>query len=99
MVEGQVVRGPRLTAILADKAIAQEHVEAREGRAPRGGDEFLERDHAGKSHLKGWAADHGVVFGDDIDAVEKYRLYSVLPRPQRQGEVAQRPKVGVEHQC
>src|ERR1700757_5304529 len=35
---------------------------------------------------------------DNIDAIEKYRLDHVLPRPQRQRKVAQRSKVRVEHQ-
>src|SRR5262245_59835565 len=35
---------------------------------------------------------------DNIDTIKKHRLDRILPRPQRQREVAQRPKIGVEHQ-
>ena len=39
-----------------------------------------------------------VVVGDDIHPLEEDGLDRVLPRPQRQRKVAQRPKVCVEHQ-
>ena len=35
---------------------------------------------------------------DNIDTIEKYRLDRVLPRPQGQRKIAQRPKIGVEYQ-
>ena len=35
---------------------------------------------------------------DDIDAVEEYRLDRVLPRPERQRVITQRPEIRVQHQ-
>src|SRR6266849_3940831 len=79
-------------------AVAQENVESREGRTPRRRNVFLERDDAGQPHLEGGAAHDAVVKRDDVDPVEAYRLDRLLPRPQRQGEVAQRTEIRVEHQ-
>ena len=39
-----------------------------------------------------------VVIGDDVHALEEDRLDRVLPGPQRQRVIAQRPKIRVEHQ-
>ena len=49
MVKGQIRRGIATAAILTFKMIAQKDIEAREGRAPRGGDKLLERNHAGQA--------------------------------------------------
>ena len=45
---------------------------------------------------KGRAADGAIVIGDDVHAVEKHRLDRILPGPERQRIIAQRPKIGVE---
>src|SRR5216684_7378859 len=97
MVEGQLVRGARAAAILAGEAVAQEHVEPGEGRVARRLHIFLEGDDARQAHLARGAAHIGVVMVDDVDALEKHRLYRVLPRPQRQREIAERTKIRVEH--
>ena len=39
-----------------------------------------------------------VILRDHIDTIEKYRLDRVLPGPDRQGEIVQWPKIGIEHQ-
>src|SRR6266853_1062010 len=98
VIERQIVGREVVAAILADEAVAQEHVESREGRTPRRRNVFLERDDAGQPHLEGGAAHDAVVKRDDVDPVEAYRLDRLLPRPQRQGEVAQRTEIRVEHQ-
>jgi hypothetical protein len=85
MIEGEVVVG---AAILAGKAIAQEYVEAREGRMGRGFDEGLERDHAWQLHFEGRRSHRAVVIRNDIHTLEKHRLDRVLPGPQRQRVVA-----------
>ncbi len=95
VVEGEVVAR---AAILAGEAVAQEHVEAGEGRLRRGLHEGLERDHARQLHLEARAVHRAVVLGDDVHPLEEHRLDGVLPRPQRQRIVAERPEVGVEHQ-
>src|SRR5690348_11089923 len=71
MVEGQIMRWEVVAAILADEAVAQEHVEAREGRAPRRRNVFLERDDAGQPHLEGWAAHDAVVMRSEERRVGK----------------------------
>src|SRR5262245_53652215 len=95
MVKGQIVP---VTAILADKAVAEEHVEAGEGGVGGGLNEGFERDHARQFHLEGRAVHGAVVIGDDINPLEKDRFYCVLPGPQRERVIAQRPKISVEHQ-
>ena len=92
------VRSSRVAAILAGEAVAQEDVEPREGRMGRWLHEGLERDHARQLHLEGRAVHRAVVIGDDVHAFEEHRLDRVLPGPQRQRIIAQRPKVRVEHQ-
>jgi hypothetical protein len=42
--------------------------------------------------------DRVVVMLDDVDAVEEHRLDRVLPRPQRERIVTQRPEVRIEDQ-
>src|SRR4051794_4406150 len=98
MSEGQIVRRVRPAAILAGEAVAQDHVEPGEGRVARRLDIVLQRDDAGQPHLERWAAHIRVVMIDDVDAVEKHRLDRVLPRPERQWEIAERTKIRVEHQ-
>src|SRR5436853_5388890 len=92
VVEGELVRGARAAAILAAEAVAQEHVEPGEGRVARRLDIFLEGNDARQAHLEGGAADIGIVMVDDIDPLEEHRLDRVLPRPERQWEIAERPK-------
>src|SRR5439155_9984591 len=98
MVEGQVVRGVWLAAILAGEAVAQKYVEPGKCRMPGRRHVFLQRDDTRQLHFQRRAAYADVVMVDDVDAIEKHRLDRVLPRPQRQREIAQRPKVGVENQ-
>src|SRR6185503_6999690 len=47
---------------------------------------------------EGGAAHCAVVVFDDVDAVEEHRLDRVLPRPERQRIVTQRPEVRIQHQ-
>ena len=96
MIEGQVLI---VAAVLASEFVAQEHVELGEGGIERGPDVSLERDHARQLHLEGRGADGAIVFGNDIDAVEEDGLHRVLPAPQRERIVGQRPEIGVQHQC
>ena len=58
----------------------------------------LQRHHARQLHLEARAAHRAVVIGDDVDAIEEHRLDRVLPRPQRQRVITQRPEVRVQHQ-
>ena len=88
MVEGEVLA---LAAILAGEAVAQEHVEPGEGGKAGRLDIALERHDRGQPHLEGRAAHQRVVFREDVDAVEEHRLDRVLPAPDRQRIVAQRP--------
>ena len=94
MVEGQVaVR----SAILAGEAVAQEQVEAGEGRELRRLHELLERDDRGQLDLGGRAAHLAFVMGDDIHPVEEHGLHGGLPRPDRQRIIGQRRIIGVQH--
>ena len=81
VIEGQLVRGVGLAAILAGKAIAQEDVEAGERRVAGGGHVFLQRNDARQLHLQRGAAHADIVMIDDVDAVEEHRLDRVLPGP------------------
>src|SRR5690348_7532104 len=95
MIEGQVfVR----TAILALEPVAQEKVEPREGRIARGADISLEGDDGGNAHLEAARVHNATIFLEDVNALEKDGLDRVLPRPQRQREIAERPVVGIQHQ-
>src|SRR5829696_7778474 len=93
MVEGQVLA---VAAILAGEAVAKEDVESREGGVARRLDVGLERDDGGEPHLEARTSDRLVVFGDDVHPLEEHGLDRVLPAPDRQGIVAQRPVIGVE---
>ena len=95
MVERQVVAR---AAILARETVAQKHVEPREGRVRRRLNEGLERYDARQLHLEARAAHRALVVGDDVHPLEKHRLDSVLPAPERQGVVAQRTKIRIQHQ-
>src|SRR5690606_20788152 len=64
VVEGQILMS---AAILALEAVAQEDVEAGEGRMPRGLHIALEADDAGQTHRKGGRRHRVLVFGDDVD--------------------------------
>src|SRR3979409_2495920 len=95
VVEREIVIG---RAILADEAVAQEHVEPGEGRMRGRLDEGFQRNHARQLDLEGGAAHGAVVVLDDVDAVEKHGLDRVLPRPERQWVITERPEVRVQHQ-
>ena len=95
MVEGQILAR---AAILANETIAQENIEAGEGRMPEGTHESLERDHARKLHREAWTSHGLVIERDDVHALEKHRLDRVLPAPHRERIVAQRTKIRVEHE-
>ena len=85
-------------AILADETIAQEDVEPGESGMRGRLDERLQRHHARKLDLEARAVHRAVVVLDDVDAIEKHRLDRVLPRPERQRVVTQRPEIRVQHQ-
>src|SRR5712672_1594421 len=95
VIEGEVVVG---RAVLADEAVAQEHVEPGEGGMRGWLDEGLQRHHARQLDLERGAAHRAVVVLNDIDAVEEHRLDRVLPRPKRQRIITERPEVRVQHQ-
>ena len=50
-------------------------------------------------HLERGTSNLLVVFGDDVDAIEKGRLDRFLPAPERQRVIAERTVVRVQHQC
>src|SRR5437764_9111646 len=85
-------------AVLAAEAVAKEDVEPGEGGVRARLDERLQRHHARKLDLKARAVHCAVVVLDDVDAIEKHRLDRVLPRPERQWIVTQRPEIRVQHQ-
>ncbi len=95
VVEGQILAG---AAILAGEAIAEEDVEAGESRVTGRFDVGLQRDHGRQAHLEARTSDRPVVFRDDVHPVEEDRLDGILPAPDRQGIIAQRPIVGIEHE-
>jgi len=96
VVEGQFLGRAALGTVLAFEAVAQEDVEAGEGRAARCRDVSLQRDHAGQPHGHAGRVDLGLVFRQDRDPVEEHGLHRILPRPDRQGKIGQRPEVRVQ---
>src|SRR5215212_9710772 len=95
VIEGKILPG---AAILAGETITEEDVEAGEGRVSRGFDVIFERNDGGKTHLEARTSDRLVVLGDNVDPIKEHRLDGVLPTPDRQGIIAQRPIIGVQHQ-
>src|SRR5207247_2562033 len=61
-------------------------------------DEGFERNNAGEPDFETRTSYRAVVVLHDIDAVEEHRLDRVLPRPERQRVVTQRPEVRIQHQ-
>src|SRR6185312_6037193 len=95
VVEGEVVMR---VAVLADEAVAQEDVEPGEGRMRGRLDERFQRHHAWKLDLETRAVHRAVVMLDNVDAIETHRLDRLLPRPERQRVVTQRPEIRIQHQ-
>src|SRR5690348_17594855 len=82
MVEGEVVA---LAAVLARKAVAQEHVKPGEGRVGRRLYEGLERHHARQLHFEARRVHRAIIIGDDVHPLEENGLDRVLPGPEREG--------------
>ena len=81
MVEGQVVGGEGAAAILAGEAVAQEDVEAGEGRAARCRNELFQRNDTGQPDFETWGSDDPVIVRYDVDPFQKDRLDRFLPGP------------------
>lgn len=99
MVEGQLVRSEFIAAVLACPKITQEYVKACKGGPRLGLHIFAQRDDAGYLHMDAWGSDDFVVFGYDVDAIQKYGFDSFLPGPKREGKIAQRTIIGIQYQC
>src|ERR1700724_3387788 len=95
VIEGEIVAG---RAILAGETVAQEHVEPGKGGMRGRLDEGFQRHHARQLNLERGAAHRAVVVLDDINAIEKHRLDRVLPRPEGQRIITQRPEVRIQYQ-
>ena len=95
MIEGQILGPKALTAVLTREAVAKKHVEARERRLSLQGYVFLECYNARELHGQAWRADLVFVFRDHIDPVHEHSFNSVLPRPERKREIAQRSEIGI----
>jgi len=98
VIEGQIFRRESMAAILAREPVTQENIEAGEGRPLGHGDVIFQRNYAGQGHCQTGRVDRLIIFIDNINAGQKYRLDGVLPGPKRQREVAQRPEIGVKNQ-
>ncbi len=95
MVKCQIVR---LTAILALEPVAQKHIKPCESRMTARLDIVFEADDAWKLHCKRRRRNLSVVFGNNVHTIKKNRLDCILPRPKRQGVIAQRSVIRVEHE-
>jgi hypothetical protein len=95
VVECQMVA---IAAVLAGELVTQEQVEAGEGGGPRGLHVFLEHDDRGDPERDRGRVDKRVVLGNHHDPFEHGGLHRLLPRPERQRQVGERPEVGVEHE-
>ena len=98
MVKRQIRRGIGITAILAGEVIAQKHVEARKGRAPRGGDKFPERNHTRQAQRQRWRMHFHIIFIQHGNTVQKDSLNRVLPGPNGQRKVRKRTKIRIQNQ-
>ena len=76
--------------------IAQENIEPGECRMLRWRYIVLERDNAWQLKADRWRVHLTLVYRDDVHSVHKDRFDRILPRPQGQREIAQRPVVGVK---
>ena len=95
MVKREVVSA---AAILAGESIAEKNIKAREGWPAGSFDVCLEGNDGRQPHLERGAANRTLIYGDDIHTLKAYSFDSVLPRPQRQGVIAQRSEVSVQHE-
>ncbi len=95
MVEGQVT--PR-SAILAAEFVPQEKIEAREGHALLGSYILFQDHDRGDAYGASLASHDLVILGHDHHPVEKGRLDRLLPGPERQRIVGERPEIRVQHQ-
>ena len=95
VVEGQMLVA---AAVLAGELVAQEQVEAGEGAAPRRLLVGLEHHHRGDAERHRGRMHQGLVLRHHRHPVEHRGLHRLLPRPERQGQVGERPEVGVQDQ-
>ena len=93
VVEGQVVLA---AAVLAEEAVTQEHVEPRESGIERRLDVGLERHTEGSRISKEGLRTKGRI-RRRCSPGPGNRLDGLLPAPQRERVVAQRPKIGIQH--
>jgi hypothetical protein len=94
MIEGQIIAD---AAILALKPVAQEHVKPRERRMLGRFDILLQRNHRWQLHSVIGRMDLALIMIDNVDAVEKNRLYGRLPRPDTERIIAERRIISIEH--
>ena len=81
VIEGQMMAGEVLAAILACEMVAQEDIEPGEGNFACRRHVFLERDDGGELDLDRGRADRAIVVMDDVDAAHEGGLDGILPRP------------------
>ena len=98
MIKGQIFSTKAIATVLTREAVTKEYVEARERWLSLQGYVFPERDNTRKLHREAWRVHLVFVFRDHIDPVHKHSLHRVLPRPDRERKIAQRPKIRVEDQ-
>jgi hypothetical protein len=95
VIEGKVLA---VSAILAAEAVAQEDVEAGEGRVTGRFNVGFEGYDRGEADLEGRTSHDLVVFRHNVDPVQEHRLDRILPTPDGQGIIAQRPVIGIENE-
>src|SRR6185437_15205119 len=95
MIERQFLAG---AAILANETVAQKNVEPREGGMAGRLYVCLERNDGGKTHLKARASHCPLIMRNDVHPIEENCLDRILPGPERERVIAQRPEIGIEHE-
>lgn len=98
VIEGQILGGKPNAAILAAKPVTQENIIPGEYGSAISKNKLFQRDDRRQSHFQPRRPDNPVITGNNAHPLQKDRLDGVLPRPQRQREITQRPKIGIEDQ-
>lgn len=99
MIERQFMSRETIMTILAGKIIPQKDIEPGERRTPDRRDIFFQGNNAGKANALRGRADLHIIFAQNRDTIEKNRLHTVLPRPERQRKIGQRPEICVQNEC
>ena len=97
MIKSEFLGWESCPTVLATELVAKKNIKPGKGWPARKLHIFLERNYTWQLHVPFGRMNGSVIFRHHIDAVEKYGLDGVLPGPERQREIGERPKIGVQY--